>query len=67
MKCNPYQKSGKSTDVGWYMTLWKYKLNEVCDTCIGLIQENLIEFLLQYCYKMKVWTDFRVRVRTDKI
>ena len=20
-----------------------------------------------YCYKMKVWTDFRVRVRTDKI
>jgi len=30
------------------MTLWKYKLNEVCNTCIGLIQENLIEFPLQY-------------------
>ena len=28
--------------------------------------DNLITFYY-YIYSMKVWTDFRVRVRTDKI
>ena len=29
------------------------------ESCIGFIQENSIEFLVQhiYCYKTRVWTD----------